>query len=306
MFTSYHLHHHYNMYMSWDHRQSLLKALLNTYGMCCKTHGMVIRYRSPEKENIITTKDSFPLNLVPQEHPTTEGDNESSGEYSEETDTCHPLAKLLEQFCQLKNQIASLNSTAPQSTSTDDLSQLSNKLQHLTMVLQPAPSPVRSQHTKPFRHTKTPSTKHRIQPHQKHAPGYSHIWWTRLLKIRRLVHGHRNCCWHHKRELHMPGWGQITWPHLHTHLQGHPNRKVLGWHQRHYKIKNCNATIHTYTSHFMDIYKKYNETWAAYIHHFKTRAELCAFDNDTAAICIFVKALQDAPTIVPEVYEKDP
>ena len=72
---------------------------------------MVTRYGSPDTENIPTTKDSSPLNLVPQEHPMLERDNEWPDEYSEETDTCHPLAELLEQFCQLKDQIASLKST---------------------------------------------------------------------------------------------------------------------------------------------------------------------------------------------------
>ena len=55
------------------------------------------------------------------------------------TDTHHPLADLLEQFQQLKNQLASLKSSTPQSTPTEELSQLTDKLQHLTMALQPAP-----------------------------------------------------------------------------------------------------------------------------------------------------------------------
>ena len=55
------------------------------------------------------------------------------------------------------------------------------------------------------------------------------------------------------------------------------------------RLKLCNANIHTYTSHFMEIQPKDNETLAAYIHHFKTAAKQCAFDNDTVAISIFVK-----------------
>ena len=42
-----------------------------------------------------------------------EGDNDSSDEYCEETDICHPLADLLEQFQQLKDKFASLKSTIP-------------------------------------------------------------------------------------------------------------------------------------------------------------------------------------------------
>ena len=48
---------------------------------------------------------------------------------------------------------------------------------------------------------------------------------------------------------------------------------------------------------FYEIQQKDNETLAAYIHNFKTAAKQCAFDNDTVAICTFVKGLWDAPTI---------
>ena len=57
------------------------------------------------------------------------------------------------------------------------------------------------------------------------------------------------------------------------------------------RLKLCNDNIHTYTSHFMEIQQRDNETLVAYIHHFKTAAKQCAFDNDTVAICIFVKGL---------------
>ena len=39
---------------------------------------------------------------------------------------------------------------------------------------------------------------------------------------------------------------------------------------------------------------------------FKTAAKQYAFDNDTVAICIFVKGLRDAPIIASKIYEKDP
>ena len=50
-----------------------------------------------------------------------EGDNDPSEEYCEEVDTCHPLAALLEQFQQLKNQFASLKSNTFQITPTEEL-----------------------------------------------------------------------------------------------------------------------------------------------------------------------------------------
>ena len=72
------------------------------------------------------------------------------------------------------------------------------------------------------------------------------------------------------------------------------------------RIKLCNVNIHPYTSCFVEIQQKDNETIAAYIHYFKTTAKWCTFDNDTVAIHIFVKGHGDAPTIAPKIYEKDP
>ena len=51
------------------------------------------------------------------------------------------------------------------------------------------------------------------------------------------------------------------------------------------QVKLSNANIHTYTSHFMDIQRKDHETVAAYIHHFKTAANQCTFDNDHPHFC---------------------
>ena len=82
--------------MSQDHRQSALKALLNTFGTHCKTHGMVTRYGNHDTEHVPDAQDSTPLNLAPQDQPMLEGDNDSSDKYCEETDTCCPLADLLE------------------------------------------------------------------------------------------------------------------------------------------------------------------------------------------------------------------
>ena len=69
------------------------------------------------------------------------GDNESSDEYYEETDTYHPLAELLEEFQQLKDKFASLKANTHQSTSTAELTKLTDKLQHLKMTLQQHSAP---------------------------------------------------------------------------------------------------------------------------------------------------------------------
>ena len=74
--------------MSQDHGQSPLKALLKTFGMHHKTHSIATRYGSQDTEDIPDTQD--PLDIKPQDHPVAEGDNDSSDEYCEETDTCHP------------------------------------------------------------------------------------------------------------------------------------------------------------------------------------------------------------------------
>ena len=72
------------------------------------------------------------------------------------------------------------------------------------------------------------------------------------------------------------------------------------------RLKLCNANIPTYTSRFIEIQQKDNETLVSYIHHFKTAAKQCTFDKDTMVICIFVEGLRDVPTITSKMYEKDP
>ena len=56
----------------------------------------------------------------------------------------------------------------------------------------------------------------------------------------------------------------------------------------------------------MEIQQKNNETLASYVHHFKIAAKQCAFDNETTAICIFVKGISDAPNIAFKIYEDPP
>ena len=92
------LHHHFNMHMAQDCRQSPLKALLNTFGMHHKTYTVTTRYRIPDTEDIPATLDSSALDLVPPEDIKPKGGNESSDKHCEETLTCCHLAELLEQF----------------------------------------------------------------------------------------------------------------------------------------------------------------------------------------------------------------
>ena len=55
----------------------------------------------------------------------------------------------------------------------------------------------------------------------------------------------------------------------------------------------------------MGIQQKDNETVAAYVHCFKTAAMQHTFENDTVAICIFIKGLWVMYTTTDMIYEKD-
>ena len=80
------------------------------------------------------------------------------------------------------------------------------------------------------------------------------------------------------------------------------------WH--HIKEQLCdhlnNASIHTYTSRFMEIQQKDSETLTTYIHRFKKEAKHCDFDSHPAKIRIFLKGLINSSRIAPSVYEKGP
>ena len=62
-------------------------------------------------------------------------------------------------------------------------------------------------------------------------------------------------------------------------------------------LKLCNANIHTYTSHFMDIQQKEKESLAAYIYRFKPEAKCCHFRNDAATNRIFIKGLKNSHSL---------
>ena len=74
------------------------------------------------------------------------------------------------------------------------------------------------------------------------------------------------------------------------------------------QLRNClnNASMHTYTSRFMEIKQKDSETLTAYIHRFKKEAKHCDFNSHPAKIRIFLKGLINSSKISPGVYEKGP
>ena len=82
----------------------------------------------------------------------------------------------------------------------------------------------------------------------------------------------------------------IPWPHIKEQLRNHLN----------------NASIHTYTSRFMEIQQKDSETLMAYIHRFKKEAKHWDFDSHPAKIRIFLKGLINSSKIALGVYEKRP
>ena len=80
------------------------------------------------------------------------------------------------------------------------------------------------------------------------------------------------------------------------------------WHHIKEQLRNRlnNASIHTYTSRFMEIQQKDSETLTAYIHRFKKEAKHCDFDSIPAKIRIFLKGLINSSRIAPSVYKKGP
>ena len=80
------------------------------------------------------------------------------------------------------------------------------------------------------------------------------------------------------------------------------------WHHIKEQLHNRlnNASIHTYTSRFMEIQQKDSETLTAYIHRFKKEAKHCDFDSHPAKIRIFLKGLINSSRIAPSVYKKGP
>ena len=80
------------------------------------------------------------------------------------------------------------------------------------------------------------------------------------------------------------------WPHIKEQLCNHLN----------------NASIHTFTSRFMEIQQKDSETLTVYIHRFKKEANYCDFKSHPAKIRIFLKGLINSSKIVPGVYKKGP
>ena len=71
-------------------------------------------------------------------------------------------------------------------------------------------------------------------------------------------------------------------------------------------LKLCNANIHTYTLHFMDIQRWEKESLAAYVNRFKMEARRCNFTNNAATIRIFVKGLKNAHSLAMHIYKKGP
>ena len=79
------------------------------------------------------------------------------------------------------------------------------------------------------------------------------------------------------------------WPHIKEQLCNHLN----------------NASIHTYTSRFMEIQQKDSETLTAYIHRFKKEAKHCNFDSHPAKLRIFLKRLINSCRIAQVYIQKD-
>ena len=88
-------------------------------------------------------------------------------------------------------------------------------------------------------------------------------------------------------------------------IREHENQS---WHHIKEQLRNHlnNASIHTYTSRFMEIQQKDSETLTTYIHRFKKEAKHCDFNSHPAKIRIFLKGLINSSRIALGVYEQGP
>ena len=84
-------------------------------------------------------QESVPLDLAPPDH-TRPGETMNHLTNTVRKLTLCPLAELLEQFQQLQDQFTCLKSAIHPSTHMVELKQLTDKLEHLTMMLQPHPT----------------------------------------------------------------------------------------------------------------------------------------------------------------------
>ena len=71
-------------------------------------------------------------------------------------------------------------------------------------------------------------------------------------------------------------------------------------------LKLCNADIHTYTSHFMEVQWQEKESLTTYVHQFKPEAKRYKFTNDATIIRIFIKGMKNAHSLATHIYEKGP
>ena len=93
---------------------------------------MTKRYRNHDTEDVPVSQDTALLGIVPPDHIMSGRDNESF----EETETHHPLAELLEHLWQFQEQLTYFEPATHPTAHIAELTQLTDKLQHLTMTLQ--------------------------------------------------------------------------------------------------------------------------------------------------------------------------
>ena len=219
------------MHMSWDCRQLPLKTLLNTLGICHKNIWKSWHGGYPYHPSI-----SSPGSCAP-DHTMPKGHNESSNKCSEETDIHHPLAELLEQLWQLQEKFNYLKSATHPPTPTTELIQLTDKLQHLTMMLQPHPTPKPNQ--EPMHKTMQTYTA-TLHATQREA----NLTMTKLQDIPTFdgQHSSRLEDWFLDIETITDilteshtylAEAQFTKPNPHSYLWGSSSREVLRWNQEH-------------------------------------------------------------------------
>ena len=240
--------------------------------------------------------NTAPLENTPPTHSLLEEDGEATSKYSKDSNPQRDLVEILEHFQQLQEWLTQLKPTPNPSVHIEELAHLTNKLQQVSVTLQlcpPSRSVEESLHTAMQKNTDTLCT-----------PQWQTNLTTSLLQDIPTFDG-----WDTTK---LEGWLSdtemaadilkesqawladakscyLTCTLICKALQA---GKCWGINFRYIiHLKLCNADIHTYTLHFMEIQQRENEMLAAYAHWFKTETKRYDFNSNTAAIHIFVKGL---------------
>ena len=263
--------------MSHKYWQSSSKNLLHNYGKCHKTHSMTIRQEGQTALYDDTEDTSNPHNITAL--PTTPSSNsimdlngKTATEYSEETGTQRQLAQLQEHLKWLQEKLDQLGTAMNTPAYTEELAHSTEKLQKLALMLHSCP-------------THRPVDQHIHAAVQQYTDTLCATQWQTNLTTSLL-----------QDISTFDGWDTSTLEDWLSDIDNAANilresyaclAMAKSWDLTHslvcealqaniwdiLHLKLCNTNIHSYTTCFMEIQQKGNETLEAYVHHFKIEAK---------------------------------